>query len=42
MTVTDCAVLFGQEGNTGPAQELMALLAGANDLGAWLGGPRPR
>jgi hypothetical protein len=38
MTVTDCAELFGQEGNTGPAQELMALFAQAlNDLGAWLG-----
>jgi hypothetical protein len=35
---SDCAVLFGQEGNTGPAQELMALFAQAlNDLGAWLG-----
>ena len=35
----DCAVLFGQEGNEGPAQELMALFAQAlNDLGAWLGG----
>jgi hypothetical protein len=34
----DCALLFGQEGNTGPAQELMALFAQAlNDLGAWLG-----
>ena len=34
----DCAVLFGQEGNSGPAQELMALFAQAlNDLGAWLG-----
>jgi hypothetical protein len=39
MTVTDSAVLFGQEGNPGPAQELMALFAQAlNDLGAWLGG----
>jgi hypothetical protein len=39
MTASDCAVLFGQEGNTGPAQELMALFAQAlNDLGAWLGG----
>jgi hypothetical protein len=38
LTATDCAVLFGQEGNTGPAQELMALFAQAlNDLGAWLG-----
>jgi hypothetical protein len=35
---SDCAVLFGQEGNLGPAQELMALFAQAlNDLGAWLG-----
>jgi Potential Queuosine, Q, salvage protein family len=34
----DCAILFGQEGNPGPAQELMALFAQAlNDLGAWLG-----
>jgi hypothetical protein len=34
----DCAVLFGQEGNAGPAQELMSLFAQAlNDLGAWLG-----
>jgi hypothetical protein len=34
----DCAVLFGQEGNMGPAQELMALFAQAlNDLGGWLG-----
>jgi hypothetical protein len=34
----DCAVLFGQEGNEGPAQELMALFAQAlNDLGVWLG-----
>jgi hypothetical protein len=39
MTITDCAVLFGQEGNSGPAQELMGLFAEAlNDLGAWLGG----
>ena len=39
MTASDCAVLFGQEWNTGPAQELMALFAQAlNDLGAWLGG----
>ena len=38
MTTSDCADLFGQEGNTGPAQELMALFAQAlNDLGAWLG-----
>jgi hypothetical protein len=34
----NCAVLFGQEGNSGPAQELMALFARAlNDLGGWLG-----
>jgi hypothetical protein len=34
----DCAVIFGQEGNSGPAQELMALFAQAlNDLGEWLG-----
>ena len=33
-----CAALFGQEGNEGPAQELMVLFAHAlNDLGAWLG-----
>jgi hypothetical protein len=39
MTITDCAVLFGQEGNSGPAQELMGLFAEAlNDLGTWLGG----
>jgi hypothetical protein len=38
MTASDCAVLFGQEGNCGPAQELMGLFAEAlNDLGAWLG-----
>jgi hypothetical protein len=38
MTASDCVVLFGQEGNFGPAQELMALFAQAlNDLGAWLG-----
>jgi hypothetical protein len=38
ITADDCAVLFGQEGNAGPAQELMALFAQAlNDLGAWLG-----
>jgi Potential Queuosine, Q, salvage protein family len=34
-----CAALFGQAGNEGPAQELMAHFAQAlNDLGAWLGG----
>ena len=33
-----CAVLFGQDGNEGPAQELMAHFAQAlNDLGRWLG-----
>lgn len=33
----DCALLFGQAGNAGPAQELMGLFATAlNDLGAWL------
>ena len=38
MTASDCAVHFGQEGNAGPAQELMALFAQAfNDFGAWLG-----
>jgi hypothetical protein len=34
----DCARNFGQAGNAGPAQELMALFAQAlNDLGDWLG-----
>jgi hypothetical protein len=34
----DCVVLFGQEANVRPAQELMALFAHAlNDLGLWLG-----
>ncbi len=34
----DCADLFGQSGNEGSAQELMALFAQAlNDLGDWLG-----
>ncbi len=38
MRQIDCAVFFGQEGNDGPAQELMALFAQAlNDLGDWLG-----
>jgi Potential Queuosine, Q, salvage protein family len=38
MQPADCAALFGQEGNAGPAQELMALFAQAlNDLGGWLG-----
>jgi hypothetical protein len=38
ITPADCAVLFGQKGNKGPAQELMTLFAQAlNDLGAWLG-----
>jgi hypothetical protein len=33
----DCAQIFGQVGNPGPAQELMALFARAlNDLGIWL------
>jgi hypothetical protein len=33
----DCAMLFGQVDNPGPAQELMALFARAlNDLGEWL------
>lgn len=36
--IADCAGLFGQSGNEGPAQELMALFAQAlNDLGFWLG-----
>jgi hypothetical protein len=39
LAAADCVVLFGQEGNAGPAQELMALFAKAlNDLGTWLGG----
>ena len=34
----ECAAIFGQEENPGPAQELMALFAQAlNDLGDWLG-----
>jgi hypothetical protein len=34
----DCARLFGQVDNAGPAQQLMALFARAfNDLGEWLG-----
>jgi hypothetical protein len=38
LTAADCARIFGQEGNEGPAQELMALFAQAlNDLGEWLG-----
>jgi hypothetical protein len=38
LTAEDCARIFGQEGNEGPAQELMALFARAlNDLGEWLG-----
>ena len=38
MDAGDCATLFGQVGNEGPAQELMALFAHAlNDLGKWLG-----
>jgi hypothetical protein len=38
MRPDDCAALFGQMGNDGPAQELMALFARAfNDLGIWLG-----
>jgi hypothetical protein len=39
ITTSDCAILFGQRGNSGPAQELLALFAQAlNDLGGWLGG----
>ena len=35
----DCAAIFGQRDNPGPAQELMRLFARAlNDLGTWLGG----
>jgi hypothetical protein len=38
LRTADCAVIFGQEGNEGPAQELMTLFAQAlNDLGDWLG-----
>jgi hypothetical protein len=38
MQTKDCAAIFGQEDNPGPAQELMALFAQAlNDLGDWLG-----
>jgi hypothetical protein len=38
LTPADCAVIFGQADNPGPAQELMALFAQAlNDLGLWLG-----
>jgi hypothetical protein len=38
ITASDCVVLFGQEGNAGPVQELMALFGQAfNDLGTWLG-----
>jgi hypothetical protein len=38
LRTADCAAIFGQEGNLGPAQELMALFAQAlNDLGEWLG-----
>ncbi len=38
ITQADCAVFFDQQGNAGPAQELMALFAQAlNDLGDWLG-----
>lgn len=34
----DCAILFGQTGNAGPAAELMTLFSRAfNDLGDWLG-----
>ena len=37
LTLDDCVRLFGQTGNPGPAQELMALFARAlNDLGLWL------
>jgi hypothetical protein len=39
MDAGTCARLFGQEGNDGPAHELMTLFAQAlNDLGTWLGG----
>jgi hypothetical protein len=38
ISAADCAAIFGQEENPGPAQELMALFAQAlNDLGFWLG-----
>lgn len=37
LTTEDCARLFAQTGNAGPAQELMAYFARAlNDLGTWL------
>lgn len=38
LTPEACAILFGQEGNAGPAEELMGHFARAlNDLGVWLG-----
>ncbi len=38
LTPESCAILFGQEDNRGPAEELMSLFARAlNDLGVWLG-----
>ncbi len=38
ISAADCAAIFGQEDNPGPAQELMTLFARAlNDLGFWLG-----
>jgi hypothetical protein len=38
ISAVDCAAIFGQHDNPGPAQELMALFAQAlNDLGLWLG-----
>ena len=38
ISAAECAAIFGQEDNPGPAQELMALFARAlNDLGGWLG-----
>ena len=38
LTPENCAILFGQQDNRGPAEELMGLFARAlNDLGVWLG-----
>lgn len=38
LRTAECAAIFGQQANPGPAQELMALFAQAlNDLGDWLG-----
>lgn len=38
LRLEECAAIFGQIGNAGPIEELMALFARAlNDLGQWLG-----